>query len=193
MILSCIRRSYDHLGRWPTMSVVAKVLQGVREKKILEQGLDALTTYGLLKTMGRTEIRAMADRLEEQGYLTADTETQTVRLTPQAVQVLYQGKTVRMLRRKETEAEIQAPKTEKLSGSETDLYEALREFRGQMAKEKGIPAYVIFSNATLTDMARKRPKNLSEFRRVSGVGEIKAAWYGKAFLEFIREYVQTEE
>ena len=192
MILSCVKRACDHLGYWPTMATVARVLQGSREKKILEQELDELTTFGLLKTMGRTEIRAMADRLEEQGYLTADTETQTVRLTAQAAQVLYQGKTVRMLRRKETEAEIQAPKTAKLSGGETDLYEALREFRGQMAKEKGIPAYVIFSNATLTDMARKRPRNMSEFRRISGVGEIKAAWYGKAFLEFIREYTESE-
>ena len=69
-----------------------------------------------------------------------------------------------------------------------EFFEALR----LLEKEKGIPAYVIFSNATLTDMARKRPRNMSEFRRISGVGEIKAAWYGKAFLEFIREYTESE-
>ena len=69
----------------------------------------------------------------------------------------------------------------------------LKELRGTLAKEAGIPAYVVFSNATLTDMARKKPVTLSEFRRVSGVGEIKASWYGAAFTKRIREYMEENE
>ena len=56
-----------------------------------------------------------------------------------------------------------------------------------------MPAYVIFSNATLSDMAKKCPKNMTEFRRVSGVGELKAAWYGKTFLERIAAFREESE
>ena len=73
------------------------------------------------------------------------------------------------------------------------LMDALKELRNKLAKEAGIPPYVIFSNATLTDMAKKQPKNLTEFRRVSGVGELKAAWYGKAFLKRIRQFREENE
>ena len=60
----------------------------------------------------------------------------------------------------------------------------------ELAKENGIPPFVIFSNATLADMAKKKPVNLSAFKKVSGVGELKAAWYGKAFVEKIKEYIR---
>ena len=95
-----------------------------------------------------------------------------------------------MLVRKEPEVEKQA--AAKLSGQASDLYEALRELRAELAAQHNIPAYVIFSNASLSDMAKKAPKNMSEFRRVSGVGEIKANWYGKQFLKRIKEF-QAEE
>ena len=80
----------------------------------------------------------------------------------------------------------------KLSDDETALYEVLRELRGKLAREANIPAYVVFSNATLQDMARKRPRTMMDFRRVSGVGELKASWYGKEFLERIREYLNSQ-
>ena len=70
--------------------------------------------------------------------------------------------------------------------------DVLKELRMTLAKEAGIPAYVVFSNATLADMARKKPKNMTEFKKVSGVGELKAAWYGKAFLQKIKEYKEEQ-
>ena len=73
------------------------------------------------------------------------------------------------------------------------LTAVLKELRATLAKEAGIPAYVVFSNATLADMAKKRPKNISEFKRVSGVGELKASWYGKAFLEVIKNYLADHQ
>ena len=186
MILSCVCRIYDKLGYYVGVATVARVLQGSREKKLLELGLDSLSTYGLLKTTGRTEIRAMAERLEGEGYLRTEQEHQTLRLTDEAPQVLYHGKKVTMLVRKE---EIKAAsKAAKLSGSDAELYDALRELRAELAKESNVPAYVIFSNATLTDMAKKKPKTMSEFKRVSGIGEIKASWYGKQFLQRIKDF-----
>ena len=186
MILSCVRRIYDKLGCYVGVATVARVLQGSKEKKLLEQGLDKISTYGLMKTLGRTQIRTMAEHLEAEGYVQTEPEHQTLRLTAKASEVLFQGQPVEMLMRKE-EKEIPKTAAPKLSGVDTELYESLRELRNQLAKEAAVPAYVIFSNATLEDIARKKPKNMTEFRRVSGVGELKANWYGQAFLKCIQE------
>jgi ATP-dependent DNA helicase RecQ len=80
-----------------------------------------------------------------------------------------------------------------LDTKDADLFDVLKELRATLAKEAGVPAYVVFSNATLTDMAKKKPKTLSEFRKVSGVGEIKAAWYGAAFLDCMKQYYAENE
>ena len=192
MILSCVKRIHDKLGYHVGIAVVARVLQGSKEKKLLQLGLDDLSTYGLMKTTGRTEIRAMADHLEGLGYLLTESEHQTVRLTPKASQVLYRGQPVQMLVQKEKEELVSPAAATKLSGDEADLYDLLRELRGKLAREANIPAYVVFSNATLQDMARKKPRTMMDFRRVSGVGELKASWYGKVFLERIREYLDSQ-
>lgn len=192
MILSCVKRIHDKLGYHVGIAVVARVLQGSKEKKLLQLGLDDLSTYGLMKTTGRREIRAMADHLEGLGYLLTESEHQTVRLTPKASQVLYRGQPVRMLVQKEKEELVSPAATTKLSGDEADLYDLLRELRGKLAREANIPAYVVFSNATLQDMARKKPRTMMDFRRVSGVGELKASWYGKVFLERIRKYLDSQ-
>ncbi len=187
MILSCVKRIRDKLGYSVGSELLAKVLQGSKEKRLLELGLDSLSTYGLLKTTGRTQIRAMADHLEGLGYLLTEPEHQTLQLTQQAAQVLYHGQSVEMLMRKEEETAKREDTGVRLTGKEADLYEELRQLRGKLARQANIPAYVVFSNATLQDMAQKKPKTLREFKQVSGVGELKANWYGKAFLECIRE------
>ena len=192
MILSCVKRIHDKLGYHVGIAVIARVLQGSKEKKLLQLGLDDLSTYGLMKTTGRTEIRAMADHLEGLGYLLTESEHQTVRLTPKASQVLYRGQPVQMLVQKEKEELVSLAAATKLSGDEADLYDLLRQLRGKLAREAKIPAYVVFSNATLQDMARKKPRTMMDFRQVSGVGELKASWYGKVFLEQIRKYLDSQ-
>lgn len=192
MILSCVKRIHDKLGYHVGIAVVASVLRGSKEKKLLQLGLDDLSTYGLMKTTGRTQIRAMADHLEGLGYLLTESEHQTVRLTPKASQVLYRGQTVQMLVQKEQEVLVRPTVVTELPGDEEDLYDLLRELRGKLARDANIPAYVVFSNATLQDMARKKPRTMMDFKRVSGVGELKASWYGKEFLERIREYLDSQ-
>lgn len=191
MILSCVKRIYDLLGYWVGISIVAKVLQGSKEKKLLQLGLDKLSTYGLLKAMDRTRIRAMANYLEELGYLLTESEHQTVQLTPKASLVLYRGQTVQMQVRKEPEAPAPTAAVSLPSGSDIELYDALRELRGKLARLAGIPAYVVFSNATLQDMARKKPRTMADFKQVSGVGEVKATRYGRVFLKRIRDYLDA--
>ena len=193
MILSCVKRVYDKLGSWEMISVIVRVLRGSMDKRLLEQGLDSLSTYGLLCHKPRSEIRAMAAQLEADGCLTTERGSQALRLLPKAAEVLYQDKQVQMLLRKKPEAApVKQPATVKLNSEETDLYDALRELRGKLAEEANIPAYVVFSNATLQDMARKKPRTMSQFKRISGVGVLKSAWYGKAFLAEIEKFLTDE-
>lgn len=191
MILSCVKRIRDKLGYSVGISTVGRVLRGSRDKKILEQGLDSLSTYGLMKDRTRTEVHEMMDHLEAEGYLLTEPEYQILQLTPSAGQVLYQGKTVQMLVRKE-EKQQEKINSSKLTGSDADLYDVLRELRADLAREAGVPPFVIFSNATLADMAEKKPLTTSQFKKVSGVGEIKAAWYGSPFLKRIRKFLEEE-
>lgn len=191
MILSCVKRIQDKLGYDVGMNLLGNVLRGSKNKRLLELSLDELTTYGLLKDRGRSDIHAMIDHLEAEGYLSTDPEFQTIGLTAAAGQVLYRGKTVQMKVVVEPEVTLPIPGVQKLAAEETDLFDALKALRASLAKESGIPAYVVFSNATLTDMAKKRPRTMSEFRKVSGVGELKAAWYGTAFLERIKSYIEN--
>lgn len=194
MILSCVKRIEDKLGCCVGINMIGNVLRGSKNKRLLELKLDELSTYGLLKDRGRSEVHSMIEHLEAEGYLQSDQEFQTLALTQIAGDVLYRGKTIHMKVEVECEEVVPAgPAPVKLSGEDTELLDVLKDLRMRLAKAAGIPAYVVFSNATLTDMAKKKPKNLSEFKRVSGVGEIKASWYGKAFLEEIRKFREEAE
>ena len=184
MILSCVRRIKDHLGYFVGKPTVARVLQGSKEKKLLELGLNELSTYGLLKSMGRTDIRLMIDRLEDGGYLATELEHQTLRLTEKSASVLYLGEQVEILVLKEEK--LLPIGEDGMTEDERELFDLLRECRSRLAKANGVAPFMIFSNATLMDMAKKRPKNTSEFKRVSGVGEMKAQWYGKEFLKVLK-------
>ncbi len=189
MILSCAKRINDKLGYGVGINLMGNVLRGSRIKRVQELDLDSLSTYGLLKDRGRSEIHAMIDHLSGEGYLLEDREYQTLSLSATAAQVLYQGKGVSMLREKEHEEPATTQEIRDLSSREAELYDVLRDLRAKLAKEAGIPAYVVFSNATLADMARKKPLSITSFKKVSGVGELKAAWYGKAFVRQITEFL----
>lgn len=78
-----------------------------------------------------------------------------------------------------------------VSGESEDLFSALKAVRTQIAQEENVPAYVVFSNATLTDMAAKAPRTMAEFLDVSGVGEVKAARYGEIFLKTIAAHEEA--
>ncbi len=195
MILSCVKRIRDKLGYDVGINMLGNVLRGSKNKRVLELSLNELTTYGLLKDKSRSDIHAMIDHLEAEGFLIGDPEFQTIGLTAAAGAVLYHGKNIQMKVEVEPEPEVAISfiGIPKLAAEDADLFDVLKELRASLAKEAGIPAYVVFSNATLTDMAKKKPKTMSEFRKVSGVGEIKAAWYGTAFINRIKQYAEENE
>ena len=188
IVLSCIREIHQKLGYWVGINLVGNVLRGSRNKRVLELRLDEVSSYGLLSNRGRSDIHAMIDHLEAEGYLLTEQEYPTLRLTAAAGQILDKGKSISMKVEIEPDAGIAPVTSGKLAGDENELFEVLKELRASLAKKARLPAYVVFSNATLLDMARKRPQTMSEFRKVSGVGEIKAAWYGTTFLERIQQF-----
>jgi len=188
IILSCVKRIQDKLGYAVGINLLGNVLRGSKNKRVRELHLDDLSTYGLLSSKTRSEVHGMINHLEAEGYLKSDHSSQTIELSVTAGDVLYRGKTVMMKVEVEPESLMVSAPAENFSGDTAELLDVLKELRMKLAKEAGIPAYVVFSNATLADMARKKPKTITEFRRVSGVGEIKAAWYGKAFIDRIQEF-----
>ena len=185
MILSCVRRIKDHLGYYVGKPTVVRTLQGSREKKTIELGLNEISTYGLMKTMSANAIKELISRLEDGGYLVTELEHQTLRLTEKASGVLYLGESVEVLVLKQEE-KLQRLDDDGMTEDERELFDLLRECRSRLARANGVAPFMIFSNATLMDMARKHPTNMTAFKRVSGVGEMKASWYGKEFLKVLK-------
>ena len=149
---------------------------------MLQLRLDKLPTYGLLAELPESAVRARVEYLEMEGYLKTDPDHGALLLTPQAREVLFRGKTLTMPVRIEQEERAKAGA---LPPADADLFQALRATRAQIARRRGVPAYVVFSDATLTDMARRAPRTMADFLEVSGVGQTKARQYGEAFLETI--------
>ena len=182
MILSCIRRIDNALGHSSTVTMAVRVLRGSRDRQLLECGLDSLSTYGLMRTYSGKEVRELIAHLRSIG-LVAYGNNEVISLTPAASGVLFRGDPVTVTM-DEAELEERFPQ----SGTvcvDSKLLKALKDLRTQVAKEEGVPAFVVFSNATLEDMARKHPRTLEEFYTVSGVGRVKAERYADRFLDLL--------
>ena len=191
MILSCVKRIHDHLGYSLGASTVALVLKGSNDQRILSLGLDRLSTYGLMKERTRNEIHDLINHLEKQEYLFTDPLHRGILLCDSARQILFEGKTVTMEYKEIPKKESRRQKRQRIEDTVSDkgLYERLRLLRSELANQQRVPAYVIFSNATLADMAVKQPMTVWDLMDVSGVGRIKAEQYGELFLREIRRYV----
>lgn len=182
--------------RWPGgLGVVALVqmLRGSKDKNTLKRGLDTLPTYGIMQDTSPARMRLYLDALEEQGYIiNTQGEYPVVRLAADAKEVLFNGKTVTMTERKAAEKPNKTSKP-KEAGVQADLpqdlYERLRAVRSELAQKQHVPAYIILSNASLAEMASKRPRTTGDLMRISGVGEARAHRYGQKFLQAIAEYM----
>ncbi len=191
MILSCVRRIENKLGYNVGAALVIRTLRGSRDQRIRELGLDSLPTFGIMKEVPRPRVQACLDALEQMGYLYTDPAYRAVRTTERAGEVLFRGQTVSLAVRREEAAPSGRKKTRRPTArpqEDSALFEALRTLRREIADAEGIAAYMVFSDATLRDMAAKKPGNAEEFLDVSGVGAFKLKKYGKAFLEKIAQF-----
>ena len=191
MILSCVKRVQGKLGYYVGADLLSKVLRGSRSQRVLTLGLDGLTTYGLLRDTPRPQVHELMDYLEEQGCLHTDPVYGGVTLTQRAGDILFRGEPVVMVLRARP-AFQSAKKPGQPEVEEDGLFSALKALRLRVAREEGVPAYLIFSNATLADMAARAPVTMDGLLQVSGVGGYKAQRYGREFLEEIARYREEE-
>jgi ATP-dependent DNA helicase RecQ len=187
-ILSCVLRLGQRFGG----AYTAMVLTASRDQRILENGHDNLTTYGLLRDHDSRAVHDWIEQLTGQGFLEKTGDYNVLSVTMEGRRVLKGEITPRLLcpaqkpdRERERKAKVV---TDGWQGVDKGLFDALRKVRATLARERGVPAFVIFGDAALRDMARKRPSTLPRFLDVKGVGQTKANQYGRIMIERIRAY-----
>ena len=185
MVLSCIKRISTALGHDSTITMTVLVLRGSRDKRLRENGLDGLSTYGLMNAYSREELREIIAQLVQQGYVNCG-GNEILELTPAAASVLFRGQSVSVTM-EEGQLQQRFPQSGTVT-ADSRLLADLKALRLKLAEKEKIPATVIFSNATLEDMAIKQPKTMAEFLTVSGVGTVKAQRYGTAFLKELEKH-----
>ena len=189
MALSCVYRSGQRFG----VNYLIEILRGSDNERIRHNGHDRLSTHGIGKALETAEWRAVFRQLIARGYLAVDLEGYgALRLTA-ACRPLLRGEAgleLRKLRRPSRASGRR--KTATLSSRDDPLFEALRDLRRRLAEAQGVPPYVIFHDATLREMAARRPLTERELLEISGVGEQKLRRYGAPFLALLRERAGTD-
>jgi len=184
-ILSCVARVEQRYG----ITHVVDVLLGAKTDNVLARGHDQLSTYGLMKGAPRKALTQMVYQLIDQEVLVRTPGEHPILLLNDASWAVMRGqRTVRLLKPKEEPVKKVAYAQESWEGVDRDLFEHLRSVRREIALERSVPAFVIFSDATLRDLARLRPKTSTDMRRVRGIGERKLADLGARFLSEIQTF-----
>ncbi|GHJ06773.1 ATP-dependent DNA helicase RecQ [Micromonospora humidisoli] len=170
------------------------ILLGKQNDKISQYGHDALSTFGIGTELREAEWRGVVRQLLAEGLLAVEGDYGTLALTEASTEVLGRRRTVTMRREPEKVASARSAKPRgaatvvaELSPAAGSLFERLRAWRGATAKEQGVPAYVIFHDATLRQIATDVPTSLAELSRISGVGENKLAKYGDSLLAVLAD------
>ena len=186
-IVACVMALGGKYGK----TLTAKVLAGGRDERIREKQLDKLSVFGSLRSEGEENIRAMIDELimDEVLELT-DGKYPLLKAGPRAREALLGDEPIRMTlvhRRAEP-----APRRRVGLKPAVDkaLLSRLNRLRRSLAEEQHVPPFIIFTNATLRDMAAKCPRTRAQMARVDGVGAGKLDRYGDLFLRVIREYLE---
>ena len=185
-IMSCVARTGQRYGK----KVICDVLRGSKNERLISAGLSRQSTYGIMADCTEKRLRDIIEYLCENGYMTAEgDEYPILRLTPKSRGVLTGSETLRMMLEIPQKKKASSAKSAALSPADEKLLIALKELRKSLAMRQSVPAYVVFSDATLIDMCRIKPKTRDEFREVSGVGQRKAIRYGEVFLATIAEFL----
>ena len=181
---------------WGTAHVV-DVLMGRATEKIVASHHDALSTFGLLKEESSAALRGYIEQLVAEGFLAREGDPYPVlRLTAEGTSLLRGQCGCTLYREVRPPSQKRRRGSARPSGGETgvpadidrDLFDSLRDLRLRLARERGVPPYVIFHDTTLRDMVERRPKTLDDLQEVYGVGAKKAADFGDAFLDAIRTF-----
>ena len=176
-IFSCILRMKERYGT----SLIADVLRGSKNKKVLELGFDKLSTYGIIKQYTVKEIRDLINVLTAEEYLSlADGQFPVVHLKERAVLVLKNKEKVYQ--------KVDKKKAKVIK--DTGLFEILRTLRKEISEREKVPPYIVFADSALREMSEYFPVNEKEMLNIKGVGESKLNKYGEEFIQVIKKYMQ---
>jgi ATP-dependent DNA helicase RecQ len=182
--LSCVKRTGERFGA----GHVSDVLLGSRNEKVMLHHHDLLSTYGIGKELSRQQWMKLAHQLVRKGLLEEVGDYHVLRLTPAAYTALKNKDPVMgVIHEKERPLKV------KTSGEveyDAGLFGLLRKVRKELADAEKVPPYAVFSDRTLVEMAAYYPLSEAALKKINGVGTVKAARYGKTFLELIRGYCQ---
>lgn len=178
-VLSCVIRMGQRFGK----TMIAQVLTGSRNKKLLDFKFNELTTYGLLKEKNAKEVSDFIEFLISANCLQVENgQFPTIRVAERGKEVLLGND--KILRK--------GSFVSKQLTENDPLFEQLRQLRRKLAQEAGVPPFVVFSDKTLKDMAMKKPATSAEFLDVVGVGQTKLEIYGEAFIKEIQSFQLQE-
>ncbi|MDM5239497.1 DNA helicase RecQ [Bacillus cereus] len=177
MVLSCMIRTNQRFGK----QMIAQVLTGSKNKKLIEFNFHTLPTYGLLSNRSVKEVSEFIEFLISEELIAVEHGTYpTLKVTEKGKEVLLGKENVLRKERVETRQIVQ----------DHPLFEVLRDVRKEIAQGEGVPPFVIFSDQTLKDMCAKMPRNDSELLTVKGIGEHKLVKYGSHFLQAVQHFIE---
>lgn len=189
-ILSAILKTGERFG----LTYVIDVLRGAKKERIVDLGHDQLSVYGIAKTENKDMLKHVFKQLVAKGYLenvVLDSGFSIQRLTGEGKRFLKERQTLQI---KEPSFFTTSPtktRYEKhgMPGADMELFDKLRAIRKALADERSVPAFVIFGDKTLLEVAATKPETLTAFARISGVGAAKLEQFGDIFTEAVRDYV----
>ncbi|MHC8517274.1 DNA helicase RecQ [Sporosarcina sp. ITBMC105] len=174
-VLSCVIRMGQRFGK----TMIAQVLTGSRNKKVVEFGFDKLTTYGIMKGRNAKEVSDFIEFIISENYLGVENGQFPIIYVTELGKDVLTGKT-KVYRKATVET--------KQITQDDPLFDQLRALRLKIAQEASVPPFVVFSDKSLRDMAAKMPMTDEAFLEVNGVGDAKLERYGEAFMEEIKAF-----
>jgi ATP-dependent DNA helicase RecQ len=191
MALSALKRLEENVG----IGILIDVLRGSQKSHIFDNGYHNIKTYGVGKEISYQDWQHYVLQFLHHGLIEiAYDQNHVLKVTEAGNRVLFSGRKVKLVKPSLVGEAFQPyrkpePAKTKKQEFEEQLFDALRELRKQIADSKGVPPYVIFSDATLKEMAAEQPVTLHEMSLISGVGEYKLAEYGEVFINEIVSYM----
>ncbi|WP_406603890.1 DNA helicase RecQ [Nocardia macrotermitis] len=190
-VLSTVLRLKRERGQSFGAGHIVDILVGKSNPKVLQHKHNELKVFGVGAELRDVEWRGAVRQLLAQGLLAVHGDYGVLVLTEASEEVLFKGRQVALRREPERVKPAKAPRAKTsrpavdLAPGDSGLFERLRAWRGATAKEQGVPAYVVFHDATLREIAARRPTSLAQLGEISGIGENKLAKYGEGVLETV--------
>ena len=183
MLLSTILRTEQNFG----LHYVIDILKGSKEQRVLQNGHDALSVYGIGEEYSKSQWLTIGDKLLELNAVEVG-EFKVYKLTPFGIEVIKGAHTIEL---KKERLSVQKAEPKKrvayFDDYDAEVYDKLRDLRTQIASQKGIPPYIVFSDKTLKDLSVKVPQDKEAMLQVHGIGEVKFERYGSEFLSLLSE------